>query len=108
MKVSDIHTCLFHGITFTQGDCVILQCLVVDGDTEGCADGILATVTFADSVLFFIVCGEVELQVVDDFAGLSAVRLFFTRGSTAHFTGARGAGRWSTTRLSPPSRACSS
>ncbi len=42
---------------------------MVDGDAEWCADCILTAVALADRVFFFVVCGKVELQFVDNFAG---------------------------------------
>lgn len=108
VQVGDVDACLSHGVALAQGDGIVFERLMVDGDAEGCAYGILATVALAYGVFFVVMCGEVEFEVVDDFACFSGSPSLRTRGITAHLTGASGSGRWSTTRVSPFSRACSS
>ena len=39
----------------------LLQCLVVDRNTKRCPYGILATVAFADGILFFVLQVEIKL-----------------------------------------------
>ena len=72
----DGHTFLLHGITITQSYAIVFQSLVVNGDTIRSTDGILTTVTLTDRILFIVLTIEVELQVVDDFAGLFGQTVF--------------------------------
>ena len=60
---------LGHGIAVADGHAVVLLGLMVHGDAEGSADGILTAVSLADAVLLVILAVEVKLQVVDDIAG---------------------------------------
>ena len=68
VKVSDGNTCLFHGITLAESDCIVLKSLVVDSDAVRSTDCILTAVTLADCIFLFIVCCEVELKLIDNLA----------------------------------------
>ena len=87
VKVCHVDACLLHRVAFPQSDGAILKGLVVDGNAEGGSDCVLTAVAFADGVFFVVAGCEVEFQVIHNLAG------FFTNGITAHFTGARAAGR---------------
>jgi len=51
------NTFLLHAIAVTQRHAVVLQGLMIDGQTHRGAQGVLAAVSFADGVLF-VVLGE--------------------------------------------------
>lgn len=62
----DGNALLLHSIAIADGDGVVLQGLVVDGDAVRGTDGILAAVAFTDGVFLVILAVEVEAQVVHD------------------------------------------
>ncbi len=78
VEVGDVDAGLFHGVAVAQGDGVVFQGLVVDGDAERCADCILTAVALADGILFVVVGGEVKLEIIDNLAG------FFGKSVLAH------------------------
>ena len=49
---------LLHGVAVTDGDGIIFQRLMVDGDAERSTDGILTAVAFTDRVLLVILTVE--------------------------------------------------
>ena len=55
-----------HGVALANRNGLILLCLVVDGDAERRADGILTTVTTTDGIFVLILHHEVLLQHVED------------------------------------------
>ena len=67
---------LLHRVAVANGDGVVDQGVVVDGDAHRGADGILTTVTLADGVFLLILAHEVGLQRVDDLASLLRQTVF--------------------------------
>ncbi len=80
VQVGDVYACLLHGVAFAECHGVVLEGLVVYGDAEWSAYCVLAAVAFADCVFLFIVCGEVEFEVVDNLAGLFGESVFTHEG----------------------------
>ncbi len=93
VQVGDVDACLSHGIALAQGDGIVFECLVVDGDAEGGAYGILATVALADGVFFVVVCGEVEFEVIDNLACLFRQPVFADQGHDGAFDGSQRLGQ---------------
>lgn len=100
-KISDGHTGLFHSVTIAKGNAVIVECVVVDGDAIGSTNCVHTAVALTDRVLLLVLAVEVELEVVQNLVSLFGQTIFLTKGMIANFTGAKGAGNLSTTRVSP-------
>ena len=69
-KLVNADALLLHGVAETESDGVVFQRVVVDGDAVGCAHSVLTTVALADGVLLVVGAVEVELQCIDNLAGL--------------------------------------
>ena len=67
----------YHAVALAQRHGAVFESLMVYGDAERCADGVLTAVALAYAVFFVVVCGEVEFQVVHDFACLFRKSVFF-------------------------------
>ena len=78
---------LQHRIAVADGDGVILQGLVVDGDAIGCAEGIHAAVTAADGVLLLVEATVLVLQHIHDLAGLFRESVLLDQREHCHLDG---------------------
>ena len=67
---------MLHGVTVTQSHAVVLQSLMIHGDTVRSTNGILAAVTLTDRIFLIILAMEVELQAVDNLACLFGQSVF--------------------------------
>ena len=63
MQVFDLDAVLGHGVAVTNGHAAIFFSIMIDGDTERCADSVLTTVTLADRVFLVVSNLEVELDM---------------------------------------------
>ena len=86
----DGNALLLHSIAIADGDGVVLQGLVVDGDAVRGTDGILAAVAFTDGVFLVILAVEVEFHHVEYFSGFFGKPVFFYEGHDCHFDGGKG------------------
>ena len=69
-EVSDVYALLLHRVAIAQGNCIVLQRLVIDSHTERRADSILTAVTLTNLILLLVLAVEVELEVVDNLTSL--------------------------------------
>lgn len=76
VEVGDSYALLLHRIAMAQGDGVVFERLMVDGDAVRCSDGVLTAVAFADRVFLVVAGREIELEVVDNLAGLFGKPVF--------------------------------
>jgi hypothetical protein len=58
-EVVDVDALLLHAVAVAECHGVILECLVVDGDTVRCTDSVLATIAFTDRVFLVVLASEV-------------------------------------------------
>ena len=65
VEVGDCHASLLHAVAMAQSDGVVLKRLMIDGDAEGGANGVLTAVAFSDGVFFVVAGGEVKFEVVE-------------------------------------------
>lgn len=93
VQVGDVDACLSHGVALAQGDGIVFERLMVDGDAEGRAYGILATVALAYGVFFVVMCGEVEFEVVDNFACFFGQSVFADQRHYGAFDGCQRLGQ---------------
>src|SRR3712207_1400162 len=69
-KLADVDTLLFHRVTITQGNFVVLGRFMVNRYAERCTHGVLTTVALTDGILgIAIMSVEMELQLVHDLLG---------------------------------------
>ena len=71
------HPFLLQRIAVTNGYRIVFQGIVVNGNAEGCADGILPAVTLADGILFLVLAVEIEFHPVHDLTGFFGKSVFF-------------------------------
>src|SRR5689334_19515189 len=76
---------LLHGIAVTDSNGVIFLGLVVYGNAEWSADGILAAVALANSILFFIEALEVRFTLVHNITGKIRQTIFFSKRENSQF-----------------------
>ena len=69
-EVGDGDSLLLHGVAVAQGDAVVLQGVVVNGDAVGGADGILTAVAASDGVFLVVLHHVVVFQHIDNLACL--------------------------------------
>lgn len=60
LKVVNVDALLLRRVAVAQGDGVVFESLMIDGDAIRCADCILTTIAFADGVFLIHLTGEVE------------------------------------------------
>ena len=58
VQVGDVDACLSHGVALAQGDGIVFERLMVDGDAEGGADLVFPAIALADGTGFVIVAHE--------------------------------------------------
>ena len=68
--IRNFYALLLHRVAVADGNGVVFQCLMIDRDAIGCADGILSSVAPADSIFFFVETVEIEFQFIHDLHGL--------------------------------------
>ena len=80
VEAVDADAFLLHGVAVADGHAVVGERVVVHGDAEGRAYGILAAVALADGVFLVVHAAEVELERVHDFACLFGQAVLFHQG----------------------------
>jgi len=75
---------LLHAVALPQGDAVVLQGLVVDGQANGGAQGVLTAVALANGVFFVVLGEETESKAVLDLAGQFGEPVLFDQRQQGH------------------------
>ena len=75
---------LLHAVAVAQGDAMVFQRLVVDGQANGGAQGVLTAVALADGVFFVVLGEETESKAVLDLAGQFGEAVLFDQGQQGH------------------------
>jgi hypothetical protein len=75
---------LHHGVAITNGDRIIFQCLIIDGNAEGSADFILIEVTFPNIPAIVPSGAHLLAEHMEHPRAFPTISgLFFTSGKTA-------------------------
>ena len=71
------------------GNGIVFERLVVDGNAKWCTYGILATIAFADTVFFVVYGLEVELQHIHHLCSFLGQTVFFDKRQYSHLVGSQ-------------------
>ena len=88
-KFGNMHTALLHAVALAQSYGIILQSLLIDGNTEGTADGVHTTVALAYLVLLLVLAVKVEAQVVHNLLSLLGHAVLLGEGEHSQLDGSQ-------------------
>ena len=83
---------LLHRVAFSDGNSIVLHCLIVNSDTIGGTYGILATITLPDGVFFVVLTSKVEAKLTHYFACLFVQTIFAYEREYSEFDRRQGSG----------------
>ena len=62
-----MHALLLHGVAVADGNCVIFECLMIDGEAVRCAYRVLSAIPSADGILILVIAFQIVLQFIHYF-----------------------------------------